>query len=311
MEDRTARFRIGQLSSRTGVPHERLRKWEERYGLLEPERSPGGFRIYSLEDERRVRLMKRHLERGYAAAEAAELARQGIVVPTPARRRTAVPEGVVERSRALLRVALESFDGGAAERTLDDLFKAYAVDAVLRDAVLPFMRAVGEAWAAEQIHPAQEHFASTIVEARLLALTRGWDSGSGPRALLACPSGERHTFGLLAFGIALSRRGWRITYLGADTPPAALAAAARRVGPDLVMLSATQPRRFSEIARELAPTTETYRVVAGGAGATATATERLGIDRIVSDPVTAAVTLATETRRTASAGSAVERKRPA
>src|SRR3954449_1427136 len=81
MEDRSPRFRIGQLASRTGVDPELLRKWESRYALLEPERSSGGFRLYSREDEQRVRLMRRHLARGYAAAEAAELAREGVVAP--------------------------------------------------------------------------------------------------------------------------------------------------------------------------------------------------------------------------------------
>src|SRR5215212_211978 len=106
MEDRSPRFRIGQLAARTGVPPERLRKWESRYGLLKPARSKGGFRVYSLEDEHRVRLMERHLARGYAASEAAELAKEGVVSPSPARLTPRLPERVVERSTRLLRIAL-------------------------------------------------------------------------------------------------------------------------------------------------------------------------------------------------------------
>src|SRR5438270_611871 len=65
---------------------------------------------------------------------------------------------------------------------------------------------------------AQEHFASNVIGGRLRALTRGWGNGVGPRAILACPPGERHEFGLLCFGLALRERGWRIIYLGAETP---------------------------------------------------------------------------------------------
>ena len=43
-------------------------------------------------------------------------------------------------------------------------------------------------------------------------------SGSGPLAVLACLPGEQHDLGLIAFGLALRARGWRIVYLGADTP---------------------------------------------------------------------------------------------
>ncbi|HXV03786.1 MAG TPA: MerR family transcriptional regulator, partial [Gaiellaceae bacterium] len=67
-------LRIGELSRRTGVAPELLRAWERRYGLLRPQRSEGGFRLYSGADERRVELMRRHLRRGLAAAEAARLA---------------------------------------------------------------------------------------------------------------------------------------------------------------------------------------------------------------------------------------------
>jgi len=40
----------------------------------------------------------------------------------------------------------------------------------------------------------------------------------GPRAILACPPGEWHDLALMIFGVTLNRHGWRIDYLGVDTP---------------------------------------------------------------------------------------------
>jgi len=292
MEDRTARFRIGQLASRTGVDPERLRKWEARYALLQPTRSQGGFRVYSLEDERRVRLMQRHLARGYAASEAAQLAIEGLVAPAPARLTDRLSIAVVQRATRLLRRAMYEYDEGAAQRALDDLFMAFTMDAVLRDAILPFLREVGAAWEKGQARPGQEHFASTIIEARLLSLTKGWGSGTGPRALLACPSGEQHTLGLIAFGIALSRRGWRITYLGADTPPESIAHAADHTAPALVMLSSTRTRSYTSAALGLAEIATRHRLVLAGAGATKAAAAQAGAERTLTDPVTTAAEIA-------------------
>src|SRR5690242_21355783 len=70
----SAHLRIGELSRRVGVPPELLRAWEQRYGLLQPVRSPGGFRLYTAADEQRVRSMRGHLDAGIAAAQAARLA---------------------------------------------------------------------------------------------------------------------------------------------------------------------------------------------------------------------------------------------
>ena len=62
--------------------------------------------------------------------------------------------------------------------------------------------------------------------ARPKTLTRFWDRGEGG-ALLACAEGERHDLPLIGFGLALRAHGWRIGYLGADTPVVSLVEAAR------------------------------------------------------------------------------------
>ena len=54
-------LRIGELSRRLGVSDHVLRAWENRYGLLQPVRSPGGFRLYSEADEWRIRRMQAYL----------------------------------------------------------------------------------------------------------------------------------------------------------------------------------------------------------------------------------------------------------
>ena len=65
-------LRIGELSRRLSVSDHVLRAWESRYGLLQPVRSAGGFRLYSEADAQRVRRMQAHLAGGLSAAEAAK-----------------------------------------------------------------------------------------------------------------------------------------------------------------------------------------------------------------------------------------------
>jgi|SRR5581483_7634408 len=214
-------FRIGELARRTGTTADLLRVWERRYGLLQPQRTQGGFRLYDEEDAARVQRMQAHLARGLAAAEAA---------------RAALADS--QRPSDLLPALLDLQEERAHE-LLDGLFGRFTVESVLRDHVLPALREIGERWARGEVSVAQEHFAANLLRGRLFALARRWDQGVGPRALLACAPGDVHDLPLVAFGLALRGRGWRILFLGADTPLDVLTATARAERPDLVVLSST------------------------------------------------------------------------
>lgn len=224
-------LRIGELSRRVGVPVASLRAWEARYGLLSPDRTKGGFRLYGPDDVARVRAMRANLERGLSAAEAARLAR---LETTPAEDGPSVSEGKAELAEALAR-----FDESAAQTILDRLFATLTVEAVLRDVLVPFLHELGEQWQRGEITVAQEHFASNVVRGRLMALARGWGRGAGPLAVLACAEDEQHDIPLLLFGLILRTYGWRIGYLGADTPLPSLVQAVRELEPAAVVVSGT------------------------------------------------------------------------
>ena len=236
-------LRIGELSRRVGVPVESLRAWERRYGLLAPSRTQGGFRLYGEDDVARVLAMRSNLEHGLSAAEAARLAlaEDADVGSAP----------VPVRDANELTAALERFDESGAQAALDGLLATLTLDVVLRDVLLPYLRDLGERWERGEVSVAQEHFASNLVRGRLMALARSWDRGSGPRALLACAEGELHDLPLLCFGLALRGRGWRISYLGADTPVASVVEAATALAPDAVVVSGTVTGAFDGNAARL------------------------------------------------------------
>jgi MerR family transcriptional regulator, light-induced transcriptional regulator len=231
--------RIGELSRRTGVSPELLRAWEQRYGLLEPTRSDGGFRLYSPRDEQRVAAMRAHLEGGLSAAEAARL-----TIDRERPSAAAVETPALARLAGELRDALDRLDESGAHQALDQLLSGFSVETVLREIVMPYLRDLGDRWERGEVSVAQEHFASQVLRGRLLGLARGWDRGSGPRALLACMPHEQHDLGLIVFGLGLRDRGWRITFLGPDTPLDTLADAAAKLEPAAVVLAATTPEQF-------------------------------------------------------------------
>lgn len=284
-------LRIGELSRRLGVSDHVLRAWETRYGLLRPVRSAGGFRLYSEADAGRVRRMQALLGRGLSAAEAARAVVDedgapagSLAAPADAPVTSAAPGDLA----GFLRTALESFDEPAAQAILDRLISELSTSAVLRDVVVPYLTGLGERWESGEVSIAQEHFASQVLRGRLAGLARGWGAGNGPRAVLACPSGELHDLGLMIFGITLRHRGWRIAYVGADTPLEELTRVVQATRPDLVVLTATVPGRLEPHLAELTSLAGLAPLALAGAGATQQMADAARARLLTQDPVTAA-----------------------
>jgi DNA-binding transcriptional MerR regulator len=302
-------LRIGELSRRLGVSDHVLRAWESRYGLLQPVRSPGGFRLYSEADAARVRRMQAHMAGGLSAAEAAKAAlaedqaalaesQAALARDTtpPTHQSPAASAGLSPATDAglpalagewpsALRRALDAFDEPAAQAVLDRLVSDLSLTTMLREVVLPYLAELGERWVQGTSSIAQEHFASNLIRGRLAGLARGWGDG---HAMLACPPAELHDLALMIFGIALNRRGWRIDYLGANTPVDELTRAAQARHPDLVVLAATRPENLEPFAAQLCELARQAPLVLAGAGATPQLAAAVQAQLLTGDPVTAA-----------------------
>jgi DNA-binding transcriptional MerR regulator len=272
-----------------------LRAWERRYGLLRPTRSAGGLRLYSHDDLERVRRMRRHLADGLAAAEAAALASRAIV----GEETTRVMDSL-SAARGELAEALERFEEARAQAIFDRLLAAATVDALLSEIVLPYLHELGDRWQRGDVSIAQEHFATSVLRGRLLGLARGWGLGVGPLALLACLPGEQHDLGLIAFGLALRARGWRIVYLGNDTPVESLEEVATSLDPSLVIVSAVTDEPLHDAAPRLDALARRVRLALGGAVASAEL-HPTSVLRLTADPIFEADRL-TALLDTASAG---------
>ena len=280
-------LRIGELSRRVGVPVESLRAWERRYGLLAPSRTQGGFRLYGEADVARVLAMRANLDRGMSAAEAARVA-----LAEETALATESPAPVADARE--LGAALDGFDEAGAQQALDRLLTTVTLDVVLRDVLMPYLHELGQRWEREEASVAQEHFASNLVRGRLMALARSWDRGGGPRGLLACAEGELHDLPLVGFGLALREHGWRISYLGADTPVASVVDTTRALTPHAVVISGTTAGAFEAIATRLREIALHAPLYLAGAAADPQVARRAHATYLAGDVVLAAETLATE-----------------
>ncbi|HZQ26488.1 MAG TPA: MerR family transcriptional regulator [Acidimicrobiales bacterium] len=260
-------LRIGDVAARTGVSVPALRAWENRYGLLTPHRTPGGHRLYSEDDVDRVRRVQLLVAHGWTVAAAAREARRRALSDSGDKARPAVRADGDSAARQLLGDLLDGvrrFDVDAMQRAIGSVFEFEDVAGAIEHVLVPALREVGRWWRDEPGAVANEHAFSHILRGRLSSVLRTFRSNRRPLCVALAPEGELHDIGLLMASLLVAQDGWSVTFLGADTPVAAVEAALRRLTPGAVLVAAYRrgpAQRFLAGAQDLAA-----RVVLGGPG---------------------------------------------
>jgi DNA-binding transcriptional MerR regulator/methylmalonyl-CoA mutase cobalamin-binding subunit len=274
------RHPIRVVAQRTGLSPDVLRAWEKRYGVVIPERSESGQRLYADVDVERLRLLRRATEAGRPISRVARLELEQLT--------SLVEEDEGARRRAE-RSRLTALDGAAAAAVTSALESVRAMDGerlerdLLRSAVhvgrgvfleqvaAPLMKQVGDEWHAGLLGVAQEHLATATLH-RAVSWLLGATSGRERHlVVVATPPGQRHEMGALLCAAVAVDEGWRVMYLGSDVPGDEIGRAAADVSAALVALSLLYPEADEAAARALREirTTVDARipVVVGGASA--------------------------------------------
>ena len=181
-------------------------------------------------------------------------------------------QGVATTDAALAeyQAALAAGDARAALGVIDGLIDAgVEFDDLCENVIRPAMYEIGVLWEGGQIGVADEHLASSISET-VLALIGAISSAppeAQPRVLVCATDGDTHAIGARMVAESFAAVDWSVQFLGASTPPDAVARAAAQREVDVLALSTTMACRLPEVVetiqlvREAAPD---VRVVVGG-----------------------------------------------
>jgi len=151
---------------------------------------------------------------------------------------------------------------------LDVLFELYPTRTVLLDYISAMMCEIGSQWEKGELMVMMEHFASNIVISKLKAMLNE-QSGStkGPTIIVACAEHEQHEIGALIIGLLLSINGWKVVYLGQNTPTSDLIYAIDKMDVHTLCLSCSHERNLEfliRIGRHLQQTKKSLHYIVGG-----------------------------------------------
>ncbi|CAN5804505.1 cobalamin-dependent protein [soil metagenome] len=221
-------YSIKEAASRSGVSIPTLRAWERRYGVVQPVRTPSGYRLYDEGAIARLRHMRALVASGWRPREAArrvvetaDSVQAGRLVNGEDQGPTGTAPadgGEAERLRRDFVSAALRYDGPAAERILDDIFSRGSFEWAMETVVFPALEKVGIAWEAGELSVAAEHAASQAVLRRVAMFYEAAARATTSDVVVGLPPGARHDLGALAFAVAARRLGIGILFLGADVP---------------------------------------------------------------------------------------------
>lgn len=242
MAERT--YRIHIAAELSGVRVELIRAWERRYGVLSPQRTPAGYRVYTDQDVALLKRLKKLTDEGVAISEAAKLLPQ-LRAEVSAESPAFTGQGHGASLDAWLEAALAAagaYDQARVSAVLDEVLAALPPLRAFDDVLAPLQREVGERWHAGQLTVAQEHLVTQVVRARLVGLLHAAPNSGRKHAVLACFPDEEHEVGLLGVALRLRHSGVRVTLLGQRMPAADLGRAVAELRPDFVGLSAVNDK---------------------------------------------------------------------
>lgn len=238
-------YTIKEAAARTGIPVPVLRAWERRYSVVQPARTPSGYRLYDEEAIDRLRTMQGLVGSGWSPSAAAAAIVAG-TAPTSGRQASLEPTDQAEIASNLIDPFVDAaaeLNAVAIEGALDNIFASGSFERIAERYLLPSLEALGQAWADGRIDVGAEHMASHAVLRRLTAAydAAGVASELDGAILVGLPPGARHELGALAFAVAARRARLPVIYLGSDLPTQSWVATAVRSRARAAVIGAVTP----------------------------------------------------------------------
>jgi len=257
------RFPIRILSEKTSVGTSTLRAWERRYGLLTPERTPKGHRLYNNKDYKRVLKIIDLLNDGHSLASITDMLLTD-KTSTKTNQVSSDSKNASGNNLASMHSVWDDFiqkpleaSGDFSIERIDAVFNEasslYPIDMVTDRLIQPVISQLGKAWIE---HPeggiAEEHFYTSWLKNRLGArFHHSYSHARGTRIICACVPGSYHEIGLMLFALSAMARGYRVLYFGSDLPFNQLSYIVQRSAAKAVVLGA-QTQMEPNINAELA-----------------------------------------------------------
>lgn len=235
-------YYIHQVAEVTGLSKQVIRKWEERYDLVHPERLANGYRIYSEKDVNTLMKVKELSEKGYSIKQAVDFVNKFSHSEQPIE----IKHEWMDPFSGLNDYVLQLLEKGVNCEEFEInyiLQKAYhhlGLSKFLDEVVIPFLKEVGNKWEKDEWSEYQESVSSMVVRDFLVQIRRNFFTREeAPLVIGACLPYEQHEIPLHILLLQFMMRGWKSILVGTSPAPGSIESIVRKWKPSIVLLSAS------------------------------------------------------------------------
>lgn len=213
------KYSIKEVEALTGISAYNLRAWEKRYASLLPHRTESNIRYYDALQVRRLLNISGLMPLGYKASQLLALTDRDLHSLVTETAEDTAEEALLPQVNSLVTAMLD-FDEPAFGKTLAAAISRLGMYNAMLQVIYPFLYKTGVLWSTSNTSPAQEHFASSLLQRKIQSALEALPGAehTDKRFLLFLPPGERHEMGLLFADYVIRGKGYVTIYLGGDLP---------------------------------------------------------------------------------------------
>jgi len=229
------RLSIKELETLSGIKAHTLRIWEQRYGILKPERTDTNIRYYSNADLKRILNISLLNNNGYKISKIAEFSYDELLIEAEKFLNNFTKESYQIEN---LTLCLMDLDDERFEKTVNSSVIHFGFENTMEKILLPFLRQMGNMWQVGMINPAQEHYISNLIRQKLIVNINNLTPNpiQNPKTFLFyLPSNELHEMGLLYANFLCKSKGYKCIYLGQSVPLEDVVTLSNSIKPDYII----------------------------------------------------------------------------
>lgn len=239
---RPQEFTIKDLENFSGIKAHTIRIWEQRYGILTPDRTDTNIRKYNDRDLKSLLNISLLNNLGHKISNIAKLSDDQIRDMIT---KHAHGNNTEEHYLHILKISMLNYDEELFSNLIDPHVEEYGLEKTFRLVIMPFMKQIGLLWQSDSICPAQEHFISALIRQKLLFHVESVKTSlveNRRPVVLFLPDLEIHELSLLMLHYILKIRGYKSILLSQSVPYDDLKQVAQRLGDvDFVSIFTTHP----------------------------------------------------------------------